>query len=282
MGDPVVAIGNPLGETRTITSGIVSAVNRSIDSPADDPIENAIQTDAAINHGNSGGPLIDAEGKVIGITSQILTGSNSEEAGSIGIGFAIPIDTARTVADQIIATRSRLAPVRRRQGRRPDPRAGLRRCTSRPQHGFLVEEVTPNSPAANAGITGGTTTATISGTAFKLGGDVITAVDGKQINVVQRSVQRHRRPQVGRSDATDRDPRRPEQDRARSRSQIAPPASPPFHRYRPASRRPPSLMGPAEVWTSKPRALRGSPAGAPPHLPMGPRHLLSGRQVEGD
>ena len=76
-------------------------------------IYNAIQTDAAINHGNSGGPLINAEGKVIGITSQILTGSNSEQSGSIGIGFAIPIDTARTVADQIIADRSRHTPLYR-------------------------------------------------------------------------------------------------------------------------------------------------------------------------
>jgi S1-C subfamily serine protease len=180
VGDPVVAIGNPLGEERTITSGIVSAVNRTIDSPAQDPISNAIQTDAAINHGNSGGPLINANGQVIGITSQILTGSNSEQSGSIGIGFAIPIDTARSVADQIIQT-----------GHATHPYIGVRGVALTPelsqalhlstQHGFLVEDVTPGSPAAQAGIQGGTSTATISGTPFKLGGDVITAVDGTQI-----------------------------------------------------------------------------------------------------
>ena len=103
VGDPVVAIGNPLGETQTVTSGIVSAVQRQISSLAkNQDIYGAIQTDAAINHGNSGGPLLDAHGQVIGITSQIL--SSGSDGGSIGIGFAIPIDTAKQVADQIITT----------------------------------------------------------------------------------------------------------------------------------------------------------------------------------
>ena len=102
-GSPVVAIGNPLGQDHTITSGIVSAVSRQIQSLKQGvSIYGAIQTDAAINHGNSGGPLIDADGQVIGITSQILTGSQSESAGSIGIGFAIPINTARQIAQELI------------------------------------------------------------------------------------------------------------------------------------------------------------------------------------
>ena len=180
VGDPVVAIGNPLGEERTITSGIVSAINRSIDSPANDPIENAIQTDAAINHGNSGGPLIDADGKVIGITSQILTGQDSETAGSIGIGFAIPIDTAETVAQQIISSGHASHPYIGVNGVALTPQLASALHVSS-QHGFLVEAVTPGSPAAQAGLKGGTSTATISGTEFKLGGDVITEVDGKQI-----------------------------------------------------------------------------------------------------
>ena len=181
IGDPVVAIGNPLGEERTITSGIVSALERTIDSPADDPIGHAIQTDAAINHGNSGGPLIDANGKVIGITSQILTGSNSEQAGSIGIGFAIPIDTARSVADQIIAT-----------GHAQHPYVGVKGLALTPalaqalhisnQHGFLVEEVTAGSPAEQAGLQGGTTSASVGGSSIKLGGDIITSIEGHQIN----------------------------------------------------------------------------------------------------
>ena len=105
VGDPVVAIGNPLGEYRSITEGIVSAKRRQINSlKAGYKIYNAIQTDAAINHGNSGGPLIDRFGSVVGITNQILTGTNNPTSGSIGIGFAVPIDAAHTVARQIIAT----------------------------------------------------------------------------------------------------------------------------------------------------------------------------------
>jgi putative serine protease PepD len=103
VGDPVVAIGNPLGEYRSITEGIVSAKARQINSLKPGyKIYNAIQTDAAINHGNSGGPLIDRYGQVVGITNQILTGTNNPTSGNIGIGFAVPIDTARSVARQII------------------------------------------------------------------------------------------------------------------------------------------------------------------------------------
>jgi S1-C subfamily serine protease len=180
VGDSVVAIGNPFGLDRSITAGIVSALQRPIQAPNGFTIDHVIQTDAALNHGNSGGPLLNDLGQVIGITSQILTGSNSEQSGSIGIGFAIPIDTARSVADQIIQT-----------GHATHPYIGVRGVALTPelsqalhlstQHGFLVEDVTPGSPAAQAGIQGGNSTATISGTPFKLGGDVITAVDGTQI-----------------------------------------------------------------------------------------------------
>jgi S1-C subfamily serine protease len=101
VGDAVVAIGNPLGFERTATTGIVSALKRQICSPDDSVIANAIQTDAAINQGNSGGPLLDARGRVIGINSQIV----SQGGGFEGIGFAIPIDAVRPVADAIIAGR---------------------------------------------------------------------------------------------------------------------------------------------------------------------------------
>src|SRR4029077_4364023 len=100
VGDGVVAIGNPFGLDGTVTSGIVSAVGREIASPDDTPIEGAIQTDAAINHGNSGGPLLNLRGKVIGVTSQI----QSESGGNDGVGFAIPSNTVRAVAAQLIAT----------------------------------------------------------------------------------------------------------------------------------------------------------------------------------
>jgi S1-C subfamily serine protease len=103
VGDPVYAIGNPFGLTRTLTTGVVSAVQRQIFAPNGVPIDSAIQTDAAINHGNSGGPLIDAAARVIGVTSQIQTGSDQSQ-GNVGIGFAIPVNTVRDIAGQIIAS----------------------------------------------------------------------------------------------------------------------------------------------------------------------------------
>jgi putative serine protease PepD len=102
VGDGVVAIGNPFGLDGTVTSGIVSAVGREIASPDETPIEGAIQTDAAINHGNSGGPLLDLHGQVIGITSQI----QSEGGGNDGVGFAVPSNTVKSIASQLIASGS--------------------------------------------------------------------------------------------------------------------------------------------------------------------------------
>jgi S1-C subfamily serine protease len=95
VGDPTLAIGNPFGLDRTLTSGIVSALQRQIRAPDGFAIDNVIQTDAPINPGNSGGPLLDADGRVIGINSQILTGGGDDDGGSVGIGFAVPINTAR-------------------------------------------------------------------------------------------------------------------------------------------------------------------------------------------
>jgi putative serine protease PepD len=100
VGDGVVAIGNPFGLDGTVTSGIVSAVGREISSPDDTPIAGAIQTDAAINHGNSGGPLLNLRGEVIGITSQI----QSEGGGNDGVGFAVPSNTVKSIASQLISS----------------------------------------------------------------------------------------------------------------------------------------------------------------------------------
>jgi S1-C subfamily serine protease len=102
VGDSVYAIGNPFGYTRTLTSGIVSALQRQIKAPNSLTIDNVIQTDASINHGNSGGPLLDAAGRVIGVTSQIYA-ENSQQ-GNLGIGFAVPVNTVRNIAAQIITT----------------------------------------------------------------------------------------------------------------------------------------------------------------------------------
>src|SRR5204862_1099835 len=99
VGDPTIAIGNPFALDRTLTTGVVSALQRQISAPNGFTISNVIQTDAAINPGNSGGPLLDAAGRVIGINSQIETGGNG--SGNVGIGFAVPIDTAKKALPQL-------------------------------------------------------------------------------------------------------------------------------------------------------------------------------------
>jgi S1-C subfamily serine protease len=181
VGDPVVAIGNPLGEYRSITEGIVSAKRRQIDSlkPGYE-IRNAIQTDAAINHGNSGGPLIDRFGSVIGITNQILTGTNDPTSGNVGIGFAVPIDAARADARQIIANGRALHTYLGIAGAQLTP--GLALAINLPvDRGVLVGLVRPGSPAAQAGLRGGSATATIDGRTLTVGGDIIVSIDGHAV-----------------------------------------------------------------------------------------------------
>ena len=181
VGDPVVAIGNPLNEQSTITSGIVSQINRTIDSlEPHQQIYKAIQTDAAINHGNSGGPLIDRFGRVVGITSQILTGNNDPNAGSIGIGFAIPIDKVSEIARQLITNGQAKHTYLGIEGTEITP--DLQQAVNLPVGaGVLVGHVVPGSPADMAGIRGGSTTATIGGQTLTLGGDIITSIDGHKI-----------------------------------------------------------------------------------------------------
>jgi S1-C subfamily serine protease len=179
VGDPVVAIGNPFGLDSTVTSGIVSALQRQIEAPAGFSISHVIQTDAAINPGNSGGPLIDANGEVIGINSQIETGGGGN--GNVGIGFAIPINTAREVANQI-----------EQNGKVEHAYLGISGGTITPEiakalnlpveEGVLVAEAVKGGPAAEAGIQGGNTEATIEGSSVTLGGDIITELDGKKIS----------------------------------------------------------------------------------------------------
>src|SRR5690242_19212960 len=182
VGDPVVAIGNPLNEQNTITSGIVSAVGRQIESlQPGQQIYNVIQTDAAINHGNSGGPLIDRFGRVVGITSQILTGNTSDpNAGNIGIGFAIPIDKVSQIARQLITSGHAEHTYLGVEGTPITP--DLQQAINLPVgYGVLVGRVVPGSPADMAGIRGGSTTATIGGQQMTLGGDIITSIDGHKI-----------------------------------------------------------------------------------------------------
>ncbi len=153
VGDPVIAIGSPLGLNGTVTTGIISALNRTVNVPAEGggratPLLNAIQTDAAINPGNSGGALVDVKGAVIGINSAIATlgGSGSgDQSGSIGVGFAIPVDEARSVAEEIIRT-----------GRATHPAVGVEAgneiAKDGTKQGARVTRVTSGGPAATAGL----------------------------------------------------------------------------------------------------------------------------------
>jgi len=179
VGDGAIAIGNPYGLDRTVTSGIVSALQRQISAPNGFTISDVIQTDAAINPGNSGGPLIDAAGRVIGINSQIATGSGS--SGSVGIGFAVPIDTAKNVASQIIDGGSVQHAYLGIEG--ADLNSELAKVLNLDvDEGVLVQKVTADGPAADAGLEAGDATVGIEGSQVKAGGDVITAVDGNQIS----------------------------------------------------------------------------------------------------
>jgi S1-C subfamily serine protease len=181
VGDPVVAIGNPLGEERSITEGIVSAKRRAINSLKPGyKIYGALQTDAAINHGNSGGPLIDRFGDVVGITNQILTGTNNPQSGNIGIGFAVPIDAARTVAGEIIATGHAEHTYLGIAGAQLTP--ALAQAINLPvERGVLIGVVQPGSPAARAGLRGGSSSATVDGQTLTVGGDIIVSIDGRQV-----------------------------------------------------------------------------------------------------
>jgi S1-C subfamily serine protease len=176
VGDQVVAIGNPFGLTRSVTAGIVSALQRQITSPNQYTIDHVIQTDAAINHGNSGGPLIDTRGEVIGVNAQIDTASTAEQSNA-GIGFAIPSNTVKTVVGQLLKTGHAEHPF---LGIEPQPITPvLARILHLPTtNGMLVAKVDPGSGAAKAGIKGGTTQVTVSGESYTLGGDVISRVDG--------------------------------------------------------------------------------------------------------
>ncbi len=178
VGDDVVAIGNPFGLSRTVTAGIVSALQRQITSPNQYTIDHVIQTDAAINHGNSGGPLLDMEGRVIGVNAQIDTGSTGEQ-GNVGIGFAIPSNTVRTIVGQIQKTGYAQHPFLGVEPQTITP--GLARILHLPPvaTGLLVAKVDPGSGAAKAGLQGGTTQVTVAGESYVVGGDVITRVDGE-------------------------------------------------------------------------------------------------------
>jgi len=180
VGDPVIAIGSPLGLSGTVTQGIISAKNRPVtagDNNSSTSFISALQTDAAINPGNSGGPLVDATGAVIGVNSAIasLGNAGSSQAGSIGLGFAIPINQARKTADQLI-----------KNGKATYPVIGVAVDMNYNSGGALIAKkataILPGGPAAKAGLRPG---------------DLITAIDGMKINTPEELIVEIRTHNVG-------------------------------------------------------------------------------------
>jgi S1-C subfamily serine protease len=178
VGEPVAAIGTPFGNENSLTTGVVSATGRSISSLTSAyQLNDAIQTDAPINHGNSGGPLFDARGRVIGINAQIRTDANGA---ADGVGFAVPIDSARRSMQQLLKT-----------GRVAYAYVGLttedltpsvaRRFGLAVTRGALVDDVCSGGPSAAAGLRGGSQTVQVNGVGVRKGGDVITAIGGRPV-----------------------------------------------------------------------------------------------------
>lgn len=185
VGQKVLAIGNPYGLERTLTSGIISSLGRSIQAENGRVIEGIIQTDAAINPGNSGGPLLSSQGEIIGINTAIFSPSNS---GNIGIGFAIPVDTVRRVTNDLIT----LGYVRRPYLGIAQPVIPLQNVRGLADAlgldtngGLLIVNIVPGSPAAVGGIRGSSRQEIVGNYRVPAGGDVLLAIQGKEVNTVQ-------------------------------------------------------------------------------------------------
>jgi S1-C subfamily serine protease len=187
VGDTAVAIGSPFGLEETVTSGIVSALHRQMEAPNNFTINDSIQTDAAINHGNSGGPLLNIDGDVIGVNSQI----RSDSGGSDGVGFAIPSNTVKSIADTLIGS-----------GKVEHAYLGVSvqeisasvADELKLVSGVEVATVRAGTPAKNAGLRGATGSKTIDGQQYPTGGDVITAIDGQKVTSsedVQQTIDAH-------------------------------------------------------------------------------------------
>ncbi len=186
VGQKVFAIGNPFGLDQTLTTGIVSALGRSIQSVSGRPIEDVIQTDAVINPGNSGGPLLDSAGRLIGVNTAIYSPSGS----SAGIGFAVPVDTVNRVVPQLI---SHGRVVRPQLGVRLDDRLSAYLTRELGVEGVVIMSVAPDSPAAAAGLRG--TERDAEGSI--LPGDIIQAVDGVPVSSVDQLTAVMEKHQVG-------------------------------------------------------------------------------------
>jgi len=177
VGQTTLAIGNPFGQfERTLTTGVISALNRTLETGDDRVLRRVIQTDAAINRGNSGGPLLDSQGRLIGINTAIVSPSGT----SAGVGLAIPVDTAKRVIPEVIS-----------QGRYPHSWLGalgysitptLAKSLNLPvDRGLLVARLYRNSPAAREGLQGATDEVIIGNSRLYTGGDIISAIDGRPL-----------------------------------------------------------------------------------------------------
>ncbi len=175
VGDGVVAIGSPFGLEETVTSGIVSALHRQMQAPNEFTINDSIQTDAAINHGNSGGPLLNSQGQVIGVNAQI----RSDGGGSDGVGFAIPSNTISSIAAQLIGSGKAVhAYLGVSVQTVPSSVASDLKLVA----GVEIYKVRKGTPAEKAGLHAATGSKTIGGTPYSTGGDVLTAVDGQKVS----------------------------------------------------------------------------------------------------
>ena len=187
VGDTVVAIGSPFGLEETLTSGIVSALHRQMQAPNQFTINDSIQTDAAINHGNSGGPLLNSSAQVVGVNAQIAgdTGAN------VGVGFAIPSDTVKSIADTLISSgKVEHAYLGVSVQEIPSTVAGQLGAVE----GVEITRVSSNTPAERANLVGSKGQKTIEGQTYPTGGDVITAIDGQKVTTaegVQQAIDAH-------------------------------------------------------------------------------------------
>jgi S1-C subfamily serine protease len=176
VGQRVIAIGNPYGLEGTMTTGIISALGRTLPAESQFAIPNVVQTDAAINPGNSGGPLLDSQGLLIGVNTAISTTTG----GNTGVGFAVPVNLLKRVVPELISS-----------GHYDHPQLGIKGMTITPllvkeldlpvQSGVLVSEATADGPADKAGVRGGTTEVMIQGSEVRTGGDIIVSIDGHEI-----------------------------------------------------------------------------------------------------
>jgi 2-alkenal reductase len=176
VGQPVAAIGSPFGEEQSLSVGVISASDRSIESLTDFTIDGAIQTDASINPGNSGGPLLDAEGRVLGINQQIRTASGADE----GVGFAVPVDAVRRSIDQLRDDAQVEYAYLGVSTQALYPQLAERLDIDAPT-GALVAKVTSDGPAEDAGIQAGDQELRFQGQPVTAGGDVIVSVDGQEV-----------------------------------------------------------------------------------------------------